>query len=846
MVELLSPVGNFECLKAAVQNGADAVYFGASSFSARAFAENFSLKELEEAISYAKLRGVRCFLTLNTLMKEDELPDAFALAKNAYEFGIDAIIVQDLGLARLLIRSFPDLPIHASTQMSIHNLRGVQRLEAMGFRRVVLSRELSVPEIEYICQNSHVDIECFIHGALCISYSGQCLLSSMVGGRSGNRGRCAQPCRLPYELLEDGKKVIDHGHLLSPRDLCGLDFVSDLIQAGVTSFKIEGRMKSAEYVATVTRIYRKYIDLALAGKPEPVTKQDKEELMQVFNRGGFSSGHLAKGANRDLVFPEKPNNRGLFLGIVQKYQENKGYITLKLNEPLAIGDTIALESEQGTYTVSELMENRQNQKEVASSHLVTIGRMKGNIYSGDKVYKMSSRLLSHLAKVSYQKEYRKIPLEALVTIEKDQPISIEVRYPNFHEHSRYHDFLYHGLCLTCQLDDVIPVEAKNKPLTADTIILQIMKTNQTPYEFQSVRVQLGDNLFLPKISSLNQLRRLALEAVQEYAYQRMKREANSSTCSVYQAREKQELEDKLELELELDLGQEKERQKETISSVDLSSSPIRPTISLLFNLLSPTLEVEKLPSVDSVYVPLKYFTDKAYESVITALSKRFSLYLYMPTIVRSNYGNLFSAHAKKALDQYHLKGFVISNICNIELLNHTFVEESERDFELITNYTFNVYNSQTILALRDLGITRFTLSPELDESGMKLSTTHCLPKELIVYGKLPLMNMHYCLLGKTNQCYPTCQMRCQNGHVYSLRDRLHAEFRFVPDHIQTVTTLFNSKTLSLSPERFCIDSARIDILDESIDEINEIVQAVREGKRIEGKDYTNGNLNRQI
>ena len=479
MTELLSPVGNFECLKAAVQNGADAVYFGASSFSARAFAENFSLADLQEAIGYAKLRGVKCFLTLNTLMKENELPEAFSLAEKAYEFGIDAIIVQDLGFARMLIQSFPDLPIHASTQMSIHNLRGVQRLETMGFRRVVLSRELSIPEISYICQNSHVDIECFVHGALCISYSGQCLLSSMVGGRSGNRGRCAQPCRLPYELLEDGSKVVDRGHLLSPRDLCGLDYIPDLIEAGVTSFKIEGRMKSAEYVATVTRIYRKYIDLALAGKPEPVSKQDKEELMQVFNRGGFSSGHLAKQANHDLVFPEKPNNRGLFLGIVQQYQPSKGYITIKLNESLAIGDTISLENEQGTYTISELMENRQNQKECAPSHLVTIGRMKGNIHLGDKVYKMSSRALSLSAKESYQKENRKIALEAIVTIKKDQPISIHVRSLAHHQLP-----IYQGLSVTCQLDDVIPVEAKTKPLTADTVILQMLKTNQTPYEFR--------------------------------------------------------------------------------------------------------------------------------------------------------------------------------------------------------------------------------------------------------------------------------------------------------------------------------------------------------------------------
>ena len=197
-IELLSPAGDFECLKAAVQNGANCIYFGANLFSARAYANNFDDDELAKAIEYCKIRGVKTNLTLNILIKDNELESAFNVAKKAYESGIDAIIVQDLGLAKMLIKNFPDLPIHASTQMSVHNLQGVLELQELGFSRVVLSRELSIEEIEYICENSNIEIECFIHGALCISYSGQCLFSSMIGGRSGNRGKCAQSCRLPY------------------------------------------------------------------------------------------------------------------------------------------------------------------------------------------------------------------------------------------------------------------------------------------------------------------------------------------------------------------------------------------------------------------------------------------------------------------------------------------------------------------------------------------------------------------------------------------------------------------------------------------------------------------------
>jgi len=256
-LELLSPVGDFECLKAAVQNGADSVYFGANNFSARAFANNFDYETLQMAIDYAKLRNVKTHLTLNTLITNDEFKSAVDLANFAYNSGIDAIIVQDLGLALYLIKNFPGLDVHASTQMTIHNLECAQTMQKLGFKRAVLARELSIPEIYDICKNTNIEIETFIHGALCLSYSGQCLMSSIIGGRSGNRGKCAQPCRLPYKVKGYDNSL---NYLLSPKDLCGLEFIPDLIKAGVSCLKIEGRMKSPEYVATVTRIYRKYID----------------------------------------------------------------------------------------------------------------------------------------------------------------------------------------------------------------------------------------------------------------------------------------------------------------------------------------------------------------------------------------------------------------------------------------------------------------------------------------------------------------------------------------------------------------------------------------------------------
>ena len=239
--ELLVPAGDFDCVRAGVQNGADCIYFGANVFSARASAKNFDLDELEQVIRYCKVRNVKTNLTLNTLLTDTEFDDAIKIAKCAYDFGVDAIIVQDLGFAKFLIDHFPGLEVHASTQMSVHNLEGVLELENLGFSRVVLSREVPINEIEYIRNNCKVDLEMFVHGALCISYSGQCLFSSLVGGRSGNRGKCAQPCRLPYKLLEEynGKTaIVDDGYLLSPRDLCSLELLPRLVSLGIIYFNI--------------------------------------------------------------------------------------------------------------------------------------------------------------------------------------------------------------------------------------------------------------------------------------------------------------------------------------------------------------------------------------------------------------------------------------------------------------------------------------------------------------------------------------------------------------------------------------------------------------------------------
>ena len=761
-IELLSPVGDFECLKAAVQNGADSVYFGASLFNARASATNFDFDELEKVINYCALRNVRTHLTLNILIKDSEFKEAVMVAKKAYELGIDALIVQDVGLAQFLMKLFPDLPIHASTQMTIHNLEGVQELEKLGYSRAVLSRELSMQEIEFICNNSNIEIETFVHGALCISYSGQCFFSSMVGGRSGNRGRCAQPCRLPYELVEEkssnnktSESVIDKGYLISPRDLCSLEFIPQLIKAGVKCFKIEGRLKSPEYVATVTRIYRKYIDMVLNDEEYIVDEKDIKDLKQIFNRGGFSSGHLSNHSNHDLVFKEKPNNMGLYIGNVAGYNKAKGHIKVLLNEKLAIGDSINFEKENTKYTISELMLNNSNIPHAEVGQKVVIGRMKGNIHVGDKIYKLSSKELLDVAKQSYSNEKIKLPLKCNISVKKDEPIVMEVSLQNLNYK------LYKNINVKIQ-STLIPEKALNNPISKDRIISQVCKTNDTPFEFAEINVELEDDVFIPSIKELNEIRRMAISKLENMIIQKNKRATDFD-------------------EIKLDNIYEKYlsgfAKKFKISSGDTrlddgSKLTGDKSIAVYLNIINPELDYNKLSKkyISCIYIPLRYFMRKDYAKSLESITSNFKTYIYMPAIVKTNYKNVLKHELEGLIKQYNIAGFIISSLGDLILL-----DKYRNKYEFIGNFTLNSFNVSTINNYRNLGIDKITLSPELnidDINNIVDAEKSHIPLEMIVYGNTPIMKMNYCLLGCANKCYPTCQVRCSTSNKYYLRDRL--------------------------------------------------------------------------
>lgn len=831
-IELLSPVGDFDCLKAAVQSGADCVYFGANLFNARASATNFNDEELKKAIEYAKFRNVKTNLALNILIKNDEFNDAIQLATKAYKYGIDAIIVQDLGLAMKLIELFPDLPIHASTQITVHNLEGVLEAEKLGFKRVVLSRELNIDEIKYICDNSNIEIETFIHGALCISYSGQCLLSSMIGARSGNRGKCAQPCRLPYELITSKNKTLDKGYLLSTKDLCSLDLLPILVNLGIKCFKIEGRLKNPEYVATVTRIYRKYIDLALSDKPYIIDEQDKRDLLQVFNRGGFSSGYLNPKPNNNLICKNKPNNMGIYIGKVSNFNKNKGYITAKLEDNIAIGDSVSLEKEKGSYTVSELIlvsnSKETNTPYADKSQIVKIGRIKGNINIGDSIYKIGSKKLNNYVKELLNTESKKTDINCILEVHKNTPITMTINTfiddSSITDNNTLYKELYSNINFTIT-SDLIPVDSINNPITKERLIEQIDKINTTPFNFKNITVNLDDNLYIPSISKLNQLRRDCIDKLENIVIEKIHRKLNVTNSL-----------NKLEEQNKQNTSIQNEKLINSIQKHNLTNSIKQ--ASILLNILNTNYNYKNLKNINKIYIPLRYFCNNSddYTNILKDICTNFNAYIYMPSI----YKNFNNINIDNILSTYKIKGFVLSNISHFYLL-----DKYKDTFEFIANYNLNIFNNNTIQELQKLHAHCITISPELDYTC--IHNINCnIPTEIIVYGNIPVMTTNYCVLSKSNSCLKKCNNNCAQNNKYYLKDRLNLNFRILPDSFSSTTTIFNTKKLSISSDNLNCNYIRLDFLDEDIDDINEIVELSIDGDFLQGPDYTNGNYNRII
>lgn len=787
MVELLSPAGDLECLKVAVQNGANAVYFGAEEFNARINSTNFGREELVQAIEYAKLRGVKTHLTLNILIKNDEFEDAIKLVEFAYNSGIDAVIIQDLGLAKKVIELFPDLEVHSSTQMTIYNLDGAKKIKELGFSRCVLARELSINEIEHICKNTDIDIEVFIHGALCISYSGQCLMSSMIGGRSGNRGKCAGTCRLPYTLLKDGEEK-QKGYLLSSKDICTLDIIPDLINAGVKSFKIEGRMKSKEYVGTVTSIYRKYIDLAESGKEYIVDEEDREKLMQIFNRGGFSTGYLKGKLGKEMMYITKPNHMGVLVGEVIGYNSNKGHAKIKLSKELNLGDSIAIRD--ASCKISELMKGNNNIKSANPTQVITVGRIKGKISNGDKVYRtVLDKLNKEIVQVS-SKENIKRHINAKIVLKENKQLELEIQD------------LWSKTKIN-KTEEIIVKKADNTGISEERIKEQLSKTGNTPFEMKDIQVIMDKDIIVP-ISALNSIRRNALESLERELLNSFKRDKKVN----------------LENSIKIEKRQNENREVK---------------VSVALNNIKDNIHYYNLNGIDNVYVPFKYFLSN--ERKVEEICKRFKTYLLLPAITKSNYDKLFDSNLKNILSK-DIEGIVISNLSHIEMLKK--YEDDINGLDIIANYTLNITNNNTVKELENLKASKYIVPPELDKESIQ-SLEGNIEKEIIVYGRTLLMTTEYCTIGTLKNCPAICEKG-----TYKLKDRMGFEFPIYTDRVNCNNLIYNSKITSISHKGLNADSIRIDILEENEEEIQKIIDTHKNGDRLEGETYTNGNLNREI
>lgn len=495
-VELLSPAGSIEAVKAAIANGCNAIYLGGKQFNARAFASNFDNQQLEEVCDYAHLRKVKIYVTVNTLYKDEEFPQLLSFINELSMMGVDGLIMQDLGAISLVRKYFPDLPVHASTQLTSNSLDDVLFYQNLGLKTVVMSRELSLKEIRNCCENSDVRIEVFVHGALCVGYSGQCLMSSLLGDRSGNRGKCAQVCRMNYSLVK-GNNVIDDGYLISTKDICTLKNLPQMIEAGVASFKIEGRMKSPQYVALVTSIYRHYIDLYYENKEKyEVREEDIERLLQIFNREGFSSGYLNTHSGLNMMSKNSSKDTGLKIGTVERYDYASRKVIINLEKPLFKADGIAINN-SGT-----IINSNYNANQKISLYF------DGKVKKGDIVYKTNDKNLNdeinrHLTGQFY---YQNLSADVILFKEKNAVMTVRDDYGNM---------------IRVEGETVQP--SLKQPLSREKITAQLSKTGDTVYRMKDVRIKGDEDIFMP-LSQLNQLRVKATEKMDEAIISSFKRE----------------------------------------------------------------------------------------------------------------------------------------------------------------------------------------------------------------------------------------------------------------------------------------------------------------------------------
>lgn len=813
--ELLAPAGDAECLRAAVENGADAVYFGLSTgFNARARAVNFALPDVPEAMAFLRRRGVKGFVTLNTLAFSNELSELAATVRRLTEAGVDAVLVQDLGLARLIRALSPDLALHASTQMTLTSAECIAVAAELGIERVVLPRELSLREMRKIARRTHVELEAFVHGALCVAYSGQCLTSESLGGRSANRGQCAQACRLPYDLICDGEDV-DLGpvkYLLSPQDLAAYELTPELMAAGVVSFKIEGRLKTPEYVANITRHYRQAIDAAFAGRPVQMDEAAVREMELSFSRG-FSPGWLEGCHHKRLVPGRSSAKRGVYLGEVVRIRGRR--VDVQLSAPVRRGDGIVFEGdraaddEQGG-RVFGVYRQRQRLDEAVSSGLVELELPDSldvtRLVAGQAVWKTDDPELTARLRQSFTTAdpVRRVAVTVTVRAVAGEPLQLTARTET-------------GMTASVIGDESLS-EAKNRPATQAFLEEQLARLGHTVYELRTVTADLSGGPMIP-LSVLSRLRReLIAELDRQGGQAPSRRLADGDVLAGLRS---------------------------TIPNVNLArraQSERPPQIYVLCRTLEQFRSAAEM-RVDTVMAD---FQDLRQYRVAIAVARQHGVPVFLapPRIQKPDERGIFHV-----LRRWEPDGILVRNLAGLRYFFSRSTSSLETEAEplaIVADYSLNVTNELTVAYLIEQGARRVTASYDLNRDQLLELVDQAPPQwlEVVIHQHMPMFHMEHCVFcavlspgtNKTN-----CGRPCDR-HDVKLRDRVGMEHPLKAD-VGCRNTLFNAVPQSAAEivpallERGVRDF-RVELLDESPEEVRRTLGLYRDllAGRIAGPD----------
>ncbi len=786
--EILAPAGSMEALRAAVYAGADAVYLGGNRFGARAFANNFDEAALIEAIEYCHLYGVKVYLTINTLFRNEEIRELGNYLLPFYEAGLDAVIVQDFGVMKYVHTLFPDLAIHASTQMTITTHYAYELLKDYGVTRIVPARELSVEEIADLKVGEWVpEVEVFVQGALCYCYSGQCLMSSMLGGRSGNRGRCAQTCRLPYQLYDEEGNVVDTRgeYILSPKDLCGLEAIPDLIKAGVDSFKIEGRMKRPEYVAVCVRAYRALVDAWYAGSfSVEMVNGYKAQMAEVFNRGGFTEGYYEKKNGRDMMSLKTPGNIGVTIGRIVAINRNQ--IRIQLEQDVWKGDILQAEMSDTNLTMTSNVEGKKGLQ-------IVLNAPKAQQLKKEQCINRIANAPLMRELEQYVSDERKLPLKGNLHLVSGElaTFTLEVVLKD----ARY--------CVTV-LGDMVET-ATGKPMDRETVFDKVSKTGGTRYVFETIDIQMSEDVFYP-LKALKDLRRKAIAALEEKIIAtskrgRSKQDWNIEICAKFDEPVLQQTGD-----------------------------------SVMVSAMEQYELVKREKCFHTIYLDMQYFKNEELATILEE-AKNGRIHFVLPPIIRGRYQEELEEWIK-TLGRKSPIGLVVRNIDELAMLKHFAFENM-----VVADYSLYAMNDWSAMFLKEqFPKMLLTIPVELNEKQIKQLQYRKNNSEIIVYGYQQLMVSQQCICNTVKGCRgknPTFLMKdryFKNFFIFSICKYC---YNLIYNGIPTVLyDLMQNFTEEGMTKRFHFTRERAE-------EIRAVMKAYQSGQLLEG-EKTRGHYKRGV